>query len=440
MARLRAVFVAIPVILTAVWLVSAPQGSFTGGFWPARNALVHYTGYLAIGLMSLAVILAARPVQFEGALGGLDKFYRLHRWLGFAAALVAIAHWLAENAPRWMVQQGWLMRPQRPPRPETTGFDLFRDLRGVAGEAGEWAFYLLLVLVVLALWRRFPYRTFLATHRLMAPVYLVLVFHSLIMMGPTYWTGLTGPVMGLLMAGASVAAMASLFRRIGQSRRAVGRIESLSHDAGNSVLDVAIRLETAWPGHRAGQFAFVDFGGVERAHPFTMSTAWHRDGRLTFSIKGLGDYTRALPEQLFVGQTVTVEGPYGRFDFRGERPHQIWVGGGIGITPFIARLHALAEEHRGGSVDLIYSTDVPSESFIENIRHLAVKAGVRFHLVLPKREGVLTLDRLEGIIPDWKNAEIWFCGPLRFGDALRDAMVARGFSPAHFHQEMFDMR
>jgi hypothetical protein len=28
--------------------------------------------------MSVAVILAARPVQIEGFLGGLDKFYRLN--------------------------------------------------------------------------------------------------------------------------------------------------------------------------------------------------------------------------------------------------------------------------------------------------------------------------------------------------------------------------
>ena len=55
-----------------------------------------------------------------------------------------------------------------------------------------------------------------------------------------------------------------------------------------------------------------------------------------FSIKGLGDYTRRLPKQLFPGQMVTVEGPYGRFDFRGDCPRQLWLAGGIGITPLPA--------------------------------------------------------------------------------------------------------
>jgi ferredoxin-NADP reductase len=44
------------------------------------------------------------------------------------------------------------------------------------------------------------------------------------------------------------------------------------------------------------------------------------------------------------------------------------------------------------------------------------------------------------MIPDWKDAEVWFCGPLGFAHSLRDAMTARGFAAGRFHQELFDMR
>ncbi len=47
----------------------------------------------------------------------------------------------------------------------------------------------------------------------------------------------------------------------------------------------------------AGQFAFVTLHADEGAHPHTISSAWAQDGRLTFIIKALGDYTRALPDQ-----------------------------------------------------------------------------------------------------------------------------------------------
>ena len=441
-AHLKATFAAIALVLTGLWWLSLPPDAFTSGFWPARNALVYFTGVLAIGFMSVAMILAARPVQIESALGGLDKFYKLHKWFGIAATVLAALHWLAENAPRWMVRQGWLTRPQRPPAPAEppAGFDPFRDLHDVAAAFGEWGFYLLLVLVTLALWKRFPYRYFSKTHRVLSGVYLLLVCHAVVLMPSSYWNAPVGPVMGLLMAAASTAAVASLFHRIGYSRRAVGTIQSLTHHHDNAVLDVTVQLKTAWPGHHAGQFAFVDFGGVEGAHPFTIASAWHRDGRLVFSIKGLGDYTRALPEQLFVGQSVTVEGPYGRFDFRRGDARQIWIAGGIGITPFIAGLEALAEGGGKGVVDLIYSTSAPATSFIDSIRRRAEKAGVRFHLLITPRDGLLTLDRLEAMIPDWKDAEIWFCGPQGFGDAIRDAMTARGLPAARFHQELFAMR
>lgn len=441
--RLRFVFAAILLLLTAAWLLSLPEGALTSGFWRLRSSLIYYSGILAIGCMSVAVILAARPAQIERLLGGLDKFYRLHKWLGIAGTLFAVLHWLFENGPRWAVRQGWLTRPARPssaPSAAPVGFDPFRDWRDIAGDLGEWAFYLLLVLVVVALWKRFPYRWFLPAHRLLSALYLVLVFHSVILMDRSYWSAPLGPIMILLMAAGSVAAAISLLHRIGKSRRAVGAIETLRYHDDNAVLDVGIRLSTAWPGHQAGQFAFIDFGGGEGAHPFTMTSVWRRDGRLSFSIKGLGDYTRVLPQQLFPGQTVVVEGPYGRFDFQGERRRQIWIGGGMGISPFIAGLQGLAERQFDADVDLIYTTRAPAAAFIDNIRMLAGKAGVRFHLLVEQQDGRLDLARLEQMIPDWKAAAIWFAGPPAFGDALRTAMTARGFPPDHFHQEMFNLR
>lgn len=442
-SRLKSMFAAITVFVIAAWWFSLSQDAFSGGFWLTRNTLVYGTGVLSIGFMSVAVILAARPVWFEDALGGLDKFYRLHKWLGVAALLLGVTHWLLRIMPSWIAQTGLMTLPQRPPRvphPPSTGFDPFRDLHGLASVVGEWTLYLLIALVVLALWKRFPYRYFFMTHRLMAPAYLALVFHSVILMDKSYWTTPIGPLMALLMAAGSVAAVMSLFHRIGYSRRAAGAIKTLTHHEDNNVLDVGVQLSTVWPGHKAGQFAFVDFADVEAAHPFTVSSAWHQDGQLMFSIKGLGDYTRTLAKRLFIGQGVTVEGPYGRFNFHGDRRRQIWVGGGVGIAPFIARLKALAEEGRSDPVDLFYATRAPAAVFIENIRQLAEQTGVRFHLLLEQKDGRLTMDRLATTIPEWKEADMWFCGPQGFGRALRKGMMARGFPPAHFHQELFELR
>lgn len=440
--RLKTVFASAIAGLVGLWLLSLAPGALTGGFWATRKTLVYGSGVLAFGLMSVGVILAARPAWFETPLGGLDKFYRLHKWLGISALGFAITHWVLRKGPSWITDLSLFVIPPKPPKAEevVTGFDLFRQLKGPAVEIGEWAFYLLVGLVGLALWKRFPYKYFFKTHRLMPLIYLLLVLHAFILIDRSYWTKPLGPVLALLLMVGTVAAVVSLFRKIGSSRKTSGTIATLLLYDSNQVLDVGVRLETAWRGHDAGQFAFVNFDDVEDAHPFTISSAWQNDGLLKFTIKGLGDYTRTLASSLHLGQGVVVEGPYGRFNFHGAGDRQIWIGGGVGVTPFIARLRDLAAVGRSDPVDMFYATNAPDLAFIVQIRQLAEQTGIAFHLVDGSNGGRLTLQSLIATVPNWKQADVWFCGPRGFGEAIRGAMVAQGLPTSRFHQELFDMR
>lgn len=439
--QLRWIAPIVALLLAALWLLGLPASPWTGGFWTIRHQLIYLSGILAMGFMALGLVLAARPVQIEPLLGGLDKFYRLHRWFGISGVALAVIHWLLEVSPRWMIGWGWLSRPVRgrPPGPAPTP-NVLDTLHGAAVGVGEPALYLLILLIALALWKRVPYHWFFRAHRLMAPLFLVLVFHAVVLMDRDYWSAPIGPVMALLLALGTLAAVAALFRRIGKSRRAVGEIRRLTLYPDNAVLDVAVDVGTAWPGHQAGQFAFLKADDREGAHPFTISSAWKGDGHLVFSIKGLGDYTRKLPELLHVGQSVTVEGPYGRFDFQGRSDRQVWIAGGVGITPFMARLQHLAQEPRESKVDLFYSTAAHDEDFVAQVRDLAASAHVSFHLQVTPKDGLLTLERIAQIVPDWSSADIWFCGPAGFGHALQAALTEAGLPGGRFHQELFEMR
>ncbi len=256
----------------------------------------------------------------------------------------------------------------------------------------------------------------------------------------SYWGEVIGPLMVVLMAGGSAAALVSLFGRVGIRRRVVGVVDELVHHPDNRVLKVAMMLTDRWPGHEAGQFAFVTFDDREGPHPFTISSAWHGDGSLFFLIKGLGDYTSTLPATLKVGDLVKVEGPYGCFAFDDRMPRQIWVAGGIGITPFIARMQALADAPDGKSIDLFYSTSVPDEAFISRVKLRAEQAHVGLHIVVVAQDGRLTVEQICQQVPDWRSASVWFCGPAGFGQALRRDFVANGLSSEDFHHELFDMR
>lgn len=93
-------------VLTALWLLAEPSIFQTTGFFALRTAMLQYSGVVAIGCMSVAMMLALRPRWPEAWLGGLDKMYRLHKWLGIASLVVAVIHWLWGQAPKWAVDFG----------------------------------------------------------------------------------------------------------------------------------------------------------------------------------------------------------------------------------------------------------------------------------------------------------------------------------------------
>ncbi|MGB2740094.1 MAG: ferric reductase-like transmembrane domain-containing protein [Cognaticolwellia sp.] len=408
--------------------------------------MISYTGIMAISVMSIGMILAIRPLIIEPIAGGLDKTYRLHKWLGITGGVFSILHYLWVMVPKWLVDWGVMDKPARHRSSEETNTILLflKDQHGLAESIGEWAFYALILFIILALVKWFPYRYFFKTHRFIAVIYLFLVFHSIILMKVDYWNEAIAALVVLLMIGGTVAAFLSLSGKIGISRRSVGNIKSMLYHKDNRVLGLSIDLQNSWSGHQAGQFAFVTFDKEEGPHPFTISSAWNNDARIEFLIKGLGDYTKMLPSILKAGDKVEIEGPYGQFDFCAGKTRQIWVAGGIGITPFIARIEALAakklKRKNSECIDLFYSTNEPDEPFIHAIKNACEGADVKLHVLVAKKDERLTTEQICKQIPDWEYSTIWFCGPKTFGQALREGFLKKGLKKQDFHYELFDMR
>lgn len=438
-------------LLAGLWLLADPLALQSSGFFALRGSMVQFTGILAMGCMSLAMVLALRPRWPEQWLGGLDKMYRLHKWLGIGGLVLAVTHWLWSQGPKWAVGLGWLERPARGPRaPIDNAVEQFlRTQRGVAEGVGEWAFYAVVILIVVALVRWIPYRIFYKTHRLIAVAYLVLVFHAVVLTQFSYWTTPLGLIMAGLLAWGTVAAILVLLRRVGAGRRVEGRIVSLHYYPELRVLEGEIDIPKGWPGHKAGQFAFLSGDPTDGPHPYTIASAWSpAEHRLTFITKELGDFTTTLRDKRYVGEPVIVEGPYGCLTFEDDCPSQIWVGGGIGITPFIARMKQLASARqsepgpsRPQEVHLFHSTADYSEEAIAKLKADAAAANVHLYVLHDKRDGRLTGERIRAAVPEWREASIWFCGPPGFGAALRQDFASHGLRVSRrFHQELFAMR
>lgn len=437
-------------LLTVLWFVASPSVFQSTGFFALRGAVVQYSGIIAMGAMSVAMILALRPRWPERWFGGLDKMYRLHKWLGITALVVSVVHWLWSKGPKWAVGWGWLQRPVRGERAaiENPIEAFLMSLRGTAEGVGEWAFYATVLLIALALIKYFPYRFFYKTHRVLAVTYLLLVFHAVVLIKFSYWTSPIGVLMALLLVSGAYAAIVVLLRRVGAGRQVQGKIVSLQYYPGVRALETEIEVPHGWPGHRPGQFAFATSDSSEGPHPYTIASSWNDNNRrITFVTKELGDHTNRLRERLHVGQDVKIEGPYGCFDFDNGQPRQIWIGGGIGITPFIAGMKHIALERRAKpdqpppAIDLFHSTAEYDETAIAKLKADAEAANIRLHVLVDARDGFLTGDRIRAAVPEWRAASFWFCGPAGFGEVLRKDFAAQGLPvEGRFHQELFAMR
>jgi predicted ferric reductase len=439
MSRIKVAFAGFVVGLAGLWFLadSLPIASF--GQKAFDVPFTQLSGILAIGMMSLAVFLSIRPRWLEPTFDGLDKMYRLHKWLGVGGLLAGLAHWaLATGGGRGQAAPQAAGAAAAASASAQTGLE---SLHGLAHGVGQPALFALIAFVVIALLTVIPYRIFAKTHFLVAFVYAVLAFHSVVLMKAAYWTQPVGwATIGLVAIG-SISAVYALLRLIGLRKLSHGTVASAHYYPELRVLETELTVDESWPGHEAGQFAFVTTDWKEGPHPFTIATAWDpNERRIGFIAKELGDHTARLRDHFVAGGKARIEGPYGRFAFDDGKARQIWVGAGIGITPFVAKMRERAKIPDDTVVDLFHATSDVSETALAKMRADAEAAKVTLHIFVSGREGKLDAEKIRAAAPDWKSASLWFCGPAGFGAALKRDFKSAGLLAADFHQELFAMR
>jgi predicted ferric reductase len=208
---------------------------------------------------------------------------------------------------------------------------------------------------------------------------------------------------------------------------------------------------------KSGQFVFVRFlnKGVGReSHPFSIA-APSGTGGFRIIVKSLGDFTSQLGK-LHEGNKVIVEGPYGRFHNENHKKNntddnndssnsgskndfsdEIWVAGGIGITPFLG----LAEDFRHsktGRVDLYYSVKNKNEFVhLEELHDIArFNKSFRVFPWISDESGYLNIDAIAKN-GNLKHHRYYLCGPVSLKSAIRDALIKKGIPNKYIHDERF---
>ena len=416
---------ALPLTLTLLWFSGLTQ--WPASLWPWRHELLILTGLLGLGAMTLSLLLALRLPRLEAWCGGLDRMLRLHRTSALWATGTLVAHWLLVEAPKWAVAADWLTRPARRGANAAASNPLWHEL---GNTLGEWGFYLLLALVVVSLLAVVRYERFKVVHRLAPVIYLMGWLHGLCLLPRI---GALTPVGLTLIIGGGLGALGALYSlsgRVGRDQRHQGTVSALA-PLDDRTLEIRVALASPMTGYRPGQFAFFDFAGRGEPHPYTLVDV-SADGRtLTLAVRALGDHTRWLHRHLKVADAVTVTGPYGAFALPDPAP-ALWVGAGIGITPFVAWLEALVRrgETRPGTTLLQCAPTAEAAPYHSRLAELCHQAGVDYRLHLESERGRLDLAALG----ERQHTPVWFCGP----EPMAHALDAHLTSP--LHRELFRFR
>ncbi len=211
----------------------------------------------------------------------------------------------------------------------------------------------------------------------------------------------------------------------------------------------------ALPAARPGQFLTlrIEPGDGERSMLRSYSLSGPPDtGHYRVSVKReqAGAASGYLHGRLGVGDQLEVAAPRGTFILDRTRAPVALIGAGIGATPLLAMLHALADEHSDRAIWWLYSARNGHEHpFAAEARALlASLPNGHVHICYSRPDpddlqgrdftdaGHLTpalLAELE--LP--LDAEAYLCGPAPFMAGISAGLAALGLDAAHIHTEPF---
>ncbi|MDQ3381804.1 MAG: ferredoxin reductase family protein [Actinomycetota bacterium] len=436
---------AIPLVL---WARSAPlEERFTGQFATLTSVAVLFA-YAGTSAFALNLALGARLRPAEALLGSLERMYKSHRVLGQAAFLLLLGHVVLILASRATISID-------------TALDLLRPAAGWTVFAGVLAFSGMTLAIVLTLFVRLGHEVFVYVQRTFGFVFLAATYHVFTTPGARDDSRALNLYMAVLATlGIAAFVYRSLLGSVLVRRRSyrvvtVNRLDEL-------VTEIVMEHAGKPLGFLPGQFVFVSFRSLalsEQFHPLDLSlrrrtfsirageianqfhpfsiTSAPNESMLRITVKAVGDYTRAL-RTLERGAEAVVEGPYGSFSHRNvANGRQIWMAGGIGVTPFLSMARSLDGSRK--SIDFYYCVErEPEAHFLDELREIA-RSRQDFHLVLVARDtdGFLTGERVAREHEDLLSADVLICGPPAMIDNLRSQLRAFGVRDERIHAEEF---
>jgi predicted ferric reductase len=203
---------------------------------------------------------------------------------------------------------------------------------------------------------------------------------------------------------------------------------------------------------QAGQVAWLNINSSPftlHRNPFSISGSAHQPDELRFSIKNVGDFTKAVGK-IKGGETVYVDGPYGSFSTEDPKTKEglVLLAGGIGAAPVMSILHTLADEKDKRPLIFLYGNyDDKNITFFEEIKKLEkeLNLSITHILEVPSKKvksdvGFITKEILERDLPRNRNHLYYFiCGPMPMIEAMESHLRALGIPRGQVTSEKYEM-
>jgi ferredoxin-NADP reductase/MOSC domain-containing protein YiiM len=211
-------------------------------------------------------------------------------------------------------------------------------------------------------------------------------------------------------------------------------------------------LQTALPGQYVVLRLQPAIGGPPLFRSYSLSGPLSTERyRISVKIEPNGAGGTWLREHIRVGDTIEVSSPRGSFVLEpGERP-VVLLSAGIGATPVLAMLYALAAVRSTRRVLWLHaSRDREHHPFVAEVRRLMLALPHGRSYVCYSRPG--SLDKLgvdfdgtghfsrsvfdEAGVP--READVYLCGPTRFMADMKATLATFGVAPERIHIEIFN--
>ncbi len=421
-----------PVIFASIglalllWLLAAPLASRTVTTAATLKSLANIGAFSGTVLYSWSIILSTRWRWLDSWFGGLDKAYKWHHISGGFAFFLLTLHpffltlnFITLGKPAttlWLVGGNWQIN------------------------FGVLALYALVLLIPVTIFLHLKHELFVRLHQILGAVFYLGFVHAILANGnmARFWP------LRFYMIGIMVAAMYGFIYHtiLGGviPRRFLYRVGHVK-DLGQGVTEIILEPKGRLLHFMPGQFVYVNFYGHPinaEAHPYSIASS-PLDTQIRFVIKTLGDYTAGIP-QLQVGTTAKLEGPHGGFSFRRFKGRkQIWIAGGIGITPFLSMARSLPKSRY--SIDFYYCVQTMAAApFAAELQTLAAaNPNFRVHVFCQDSQGFLNADILAKDA-NIQEREFLICGPPPMMAALAKGLEAKGVKESVIHYEDFSFK